>query len=85
MTPEVIPATAFGTILSFPLQVSVSETALILAVTITVAFWTVMTMIYLYHWRKFPYDQTVLRRLERLYLFVSASLILLALGGMFAL
>ena len=85
MTPEVLPALDFGAALSFPLAVSVSPTILALAFALVVAFWAVMTVIYMYHWRRFPYGKEVLRKLERVYLIVSSVIIVLALGGMFAL
>ena len=85
MAPEVLPVSDLGGFLSLPLAVSVSQTMLVLIFGLAVALWAVMTVIYLYHWRRFPYGQVLLRRVERLYLGASAVIIVLALGGIIGL
>ena len=89
MTPEpfAYPAALDAGSLSslFPLEVSVSHTLLVALFALSVVFWAVMTVIFLYHWRRFPFGVTTLRWVERGYLGVSGLFILLALGGVFAL
>jgi hypothetical protein len=85
MTPEILPVSDLGGFLSLPIHVPVSQTLLVLVFGLVVALWAVMTVIYLYHWRKFPYGRVLLRRVERLYLGVSAVLVVLALSGIIAL
>jgi len=85
MAPDVLPVSDVGRFLSLPLSVSVSQTLLVLVFGLAIALWAVMTVIYLYHWRKFPYGKVALRRIEFLYLSVSVVLIVLALGGILAL
>jgi hypothetical protein len=86
MTPDVLPAVTpdWSALVSLPLRVSVSQTILILVFALVVVFWAIMTVIFIYHWRRFPYGKVFLGRIEWLYLGVSAVLILLALGGIVA-
>jgi len=82
MPPE-IPAFVpdFTATFTLPLQFSVPSHILVLAFSLVVVFWGVMTAIFIYHWRRFPYDKPLLRAGERLFISFSLILILIALGG----
>lgn len=83
MEPQLLPSGIpdFSAHLSLPVRLTVSPLLLVLAFVLTVAFWGVMTAIFIYHWRRFPYDKPLLRAGERLYLSVSIVLIAVALFG----
>lgn len=82
--PPQVPALVpdLSAALSFPLHFAVSLHVLVLAFALVVVFWGVFTAIFIYHWRRFPYDRPLLRNGERLYLSVSLILIIIALGGL---
>jgi hypothetical protein len=82
MSPE-IPAIVpeITAVLSLPLQFAIPPHILVLAFALVVVFWGVMTAIFIYHWRRFPYDKPLLRAGERLFISLSVVLILIALGG----
>ncbi len=85
MPPE-IPAFVpdITAVLTLPLQFSIPSHILVLAFALVMAFWGVMTAIFIYHWRRFPYDKPLLRAGERLFISVSVVLIVIALGGIVA-
>ena len=67
--------------LTFPLSFSVPSHILVLAFALMVVCWGIFASIFIYHWRKFPYDKPLLRAGERLFLAVSFVLIIAALSG----
>ena len=83
MEPELLPSVIpdFSALASLPVRLSVSPALLLLVFALVIAFWGVMTAMFLYHWRRFPYDKPLLRTGERIYLSVSAVLIAVALFG----
>lgn len=80
--PDITPDIA--RIFTLPLRFSIPPHILVLVFAVVVAFWAVMTVIFLYHWRKFPYDKPFLKAGEMIYLSGSAVFILIALGGIVA-
>lgn len=79
--PGFVPGVDVTSVISFPLRFSVPSHILVLVFALVVVFWGVMATIFIYHWRKFPYDRPLLRAGERLFLSVSIILIIIALGG----
>lgn len=77
--PDFVPD--FTATFTLPLQFSIPSHILVLAFALVVVFWGVMTAIFIYHWRRFPYDKPLLRGGERLFVSFSMILILIALGG----
>ena len=71
--------------LNLPLRLSASPELVVLAFALTVVFWGVMAAIFIYHWRRFPFDRKRLVFGERLFFSVSAVVILVALGGVLTL
>ena len=82
MPPE-IPAFVpdITAVITLPLQFSIPSHILVLAFALVGAFWATMTVIYLYHWRRFPYDKPFLKMGERIYVAGSVVCIVIALGG----
>lgn len=80
--PDITPD--ITAILTFPLRFSIPPHILVLVFAVVVSFWAVMTVIFLYHWRKFPYDKPFLKAGEMIYFSGSAVFILIALGGIVA-
>jgi glucan phosphoethanolaminetransferase (alkaline phosphatase superfamily) len=79
--PGIFPGIDVTAALKLPLRFSVSSDILLLAFALVVVFWGVMAAIFIYHWRRFPYDRPLLRAGERLFISVSIVLIVVALGG----
>ena len=80
--PDIVPD--ITAVLTFPLHFSIPPHILVLLFAAVVSFWAVMTVIFLYHWRRFPYDKPFLRVGELTFLYGSAVFIVIALGGIVA-
>ena len=74
MTPQIprlfsglFPDTA-STITSLPLRIEVSSLMLIVLAVLVGIFIATITVILLYHWRRFPFEVETFRTAERIYL-----------------
>ena len=83
-TPTVPPANVpelsqiFG---GLPLQVGFSRSALLVVFLLVIVFFAAMSVIFVYHWRRFPYERNVFEMVENLYFTVSVILLLTSLVG----
>lgn len=83
-TPTVSPVSIqslsnlFG---GFPLQLELSRVALLVLLLLVSVFFAALSVIFVYHWRRFPYEQAVFSRVEHLYFSVSIIFLAVALFG----
>jgi hypothetical protein len=68
-----------GAHLSGPVPVELAPIGLAVIIMLASAFFAAVSVILVYHWRRFPYEQEVFHRVERLYFFVSFVLLGLAI------
>ena len=64
-----------------PLTFELSTTALLALLLLVAIFWAALSVVLIYHWRKFPYEAATFRRVERWYVFGSAVFFVAALAG----
>ena len=84
MTPTVptIPGSAAdGIALMLPIRLELSPLALAVVLVLAAIVFGVMSVIFVYHWRRFPYEQEVFGRVEKLYFVVSLALLAAGLAG----
>jgi membrane protein implicated in regulation of membrane protease activity len=71
---------AFG---GLPLTFELSRVGLAIVMTLVLIFFAVASIVLIYHWRRFPFEQDVFDRVERLYEAVSVILVTIAVFGIF--
>lgn len=63
---------------AFPIAVELSPASLSVLLALGAVFVGALSVMLVYHWRRFPYEQDVFRRVERLYF--SGTLVFLAVA-----
>jgi membrane protein implicated in regulation of membrane protease activity len=82
-TPAV-PASDLSAVFGgLPLQFELSPFALIIIMALVLIFFAVVSVVLIYHWRRFPFEHQTFHRVERLYEVVSIILVTLAVGALF--
>lgn len=66
-----------------PLRFELSPIGLAVVLALVGIFFSVASIVLIYHWRRFPFDQEVFDRVERVYEIVSMLLITAAVFGIF--
>lgn len=70
------PAPTWGSILAgFPLQVDLSPIALAVVLVLVCILFAAVSIVLVYHWRRFPFEQEVFDRVEKVYMLVSGILL----------
>jgi len=75
-TPDLI--TGLG---AFPVTVQLSPAVLAVLTALAAVFVAALSVMLVYHWRRFPYEHDLFRRVERLYLVGVAALLAVAVVG----
>jgi hypothetical protein len=79
-TVPVIPQSDLaGALGGFPVTLDLSPIALIIVLLLAGLFFATISVIMVYHWRRFPYEKMVFDRVERWYFRVSAVLLAVSL------
>lgn len=75
-TVPVIPQSDLaGALGGFPLTLDLSPIALMIVLLLAGLFFAAISVIMVYHWRRFPYERTVFDRVERWYFRVAGLLV----------
>ena len=67
----------------FPLTAEISPAVLTVLVALVGIFVAALTVMLMYHWRRFPFEHDLFRRVERLYFFGVVLLLGAAVIGIF--
>jgi hypothetical protein len=81
--PKVSPSdftAAFG---GLPLRFELSQVSLAIVMAMVLIFFSVASVVLLYHWRRFPFEHDTFHRAERVYEAVSLLLVAIAVFGIF--
>jgi|GEM_PF-5650740 len=70
-----------GSWASFPMRVEVSSLVLVVLTVLVGIFIAAVTVILLYHWRRFPFELETFRSAERIYLMGVTILLAIAVIG----
>ena len=85
LTAPTIPSFHMPALLGgFAVQLDFSPMALGIILALVAIFFATVTVILVYHWRRFPYDQAVFDSVERVYVIVSAVLLAVSILGILA-
>jgi tellurite resistance protein TehA-like permease len=68
---------------NFPLRLELSPEALLVLFLVAGVFFAAMSVIFVYHWRRFPYEQEIFNRVEVLYFGVASALLAIAFISIF--
>lgn len=72
-----------GTLGNFSMQLAVSPLVLVVLTMLVGIFVAAMTVMLVYHWRRFPFEHDVFRRAERIYMAGVVVLLVVAVVGIF--
>lgn len=70
-----------GTLGSFSMQLTVSPLVLVVLTMLVGIFVAAMTVMLVYHWRRFPFEHDVFRLAERIYMVGVVTLLVVAVVG----
>ena len=80
-TPTV-PVMSGGDLTTFlgglPLHFELSQAALAIALALVGILFATVSVVLIYHWRRFPFEQEVFARVERLYFLVATVLLVMS-------
>ena len=79
--PPVIAPDLANALGGFPFHFDFSPLAMGIVLALVAIFFAVVTVVLVYHWRRFPFDQEVFDRVERWYFVVSGVLLAVSLIG----
>lgn len=57
------------------MPIELAPVGLMIVIMLVSVFFATLSVILIYHWRRFPYEQTVFHRVERLYFLVAFVLL----------
>ncbi|MEK7638354.1 MAG: hypothetical protein AAB375_02945 [Patescibacteria group bacterium] len=72
-----------GPLAEFSMQLAVSPLVLVVLTMLVGIFVAAMTVMLVYHWRRFPFEHDVFRRAERIYMVGVVLLLAVAVVGIF--
>ena len=70
-----------GSLMSFPVTIEASPLVLAVLTSLAGVFIAIMTVVLVYHWRRFPFEHEIFRTAERIYLGGVAVFLAIAVVG----